>query len=103
MIIQQQQQQLLLVERSHWGLHWEGSIKIVTWQLWLWAWIDPAINYYKVQYAQLCIHQNNKGCLFIATNLDMVFPTEGDQDWAAGGAMVGGIVMMIYALLSAYE
>ena len=38
MIIQQQQQQqqlLLLVERSHWGLHWEGSIKIVTWQLWL--------------------------------------------------------------------
>ena len=52
--------------------------------------MDPAINYYKIQYAQLCIHQNNKGCLFIATNLDMVFPTtEGDQDWAAGGAMVG--------------
>ena len=50
--------------------------------------MDPAINYYKIQYAQLCIHKN-KDCLFIATNLDMVFPTEEDQDWAAGGAMVG--------------
>ena len=35
MIMIIQQLLLLLVERSHWGLHWEGSIKIVTWQLWL--------------------------------------------------------------------
>ena len=53
--------------------------------------MDPAINYYKIQYAQLCIHKN-KDCLFIATNLDTVFPTEEDQDWAAGGAMVSGWV-----------
>ena len=53
--------------------------------------MDPAINYYKIQYAQLCIHKN-KDCVFIATNLDMVFPTEEDQDWAAGGAMVSGWV-----------
>jgi len=51
--------------------------------------MDPAISYYKIQYAQLCIQQN-KDCLFIATNLDTVFPTE-DQDWAAGGAMVGAV------------
>ncbi len=63
------------------------------------AWIDPAINYYKIQYAQLCIHQNNKGCLFIATNLDMVFPTEGDQDWAAGGAIIIIILILIIIII----
>lgn len=29
------------------------------------------INYYKIQYAQLCINEN-PGCEFIATNLDAV-------------------------------
>lgn len=32
---------------------------------------DRMINYYKIQYAQLCINENS-GCEFIATNLDAV-------------------------------
>lgn len=32
---------------------------------------DRMINYYKIQYAQLCINEN-PGCQFIATNLDAV-------------------------------
>lgn len=32
---------------------------------------DRNINYYKIQYAQLCINEN-PGCEFIATNLDAV-------------------------------
>lgn len=32
---------------------------------------DRMINYYKIQYAQLCINEN-PGCEFIATNLDAV-------------------------------
>lgn len=32
---------------------------------------DRMINYYKIQYAQLCINEN-PGCEFIATNTDAV-------------------------------
>jgi phosphoglycolate phosphatase len=32
---------------------------------------DRYINYYKIQYATLCIREN-PGCLFIATNRDAV-------------------------------
>lgn len=32
---------------------------------------DRNINYYKIQYAQLCINEN-PGCQFIVTNLDAV-------------------------------
>lgn len=52
--------------------------------------LDTNINYYKIQYAQLCINEN-KGCRFIATNLDMVGHFTPDQKWAGSGAMVGAI------------
>jgi len=52
---------------------------------------DADINYYKIQYAQLCIN-NNPGCQFIATNLDQVKHLTSDQEWAGSGAMVGAIV-----------
>ena len=51
---------------------------------------DQFINYYKIQYAQLCINQN-KGCKFIATNLDALSHMTDAQEWAAGGTMVGAI------------
>jgi 4-nitrophenyl phosphatase/phosphoglycolate phosphatase len=51
---------------------------------------DSAINYYKIQYAQLCINEN-KGCKFIATNLDAVTHLTDEQEWAGNGAMVGAI------------
>jgi phosphoglycolate/pyridoxal phosphate phosphatase family enzyme len=51
---------------------------------------DRYINYYKIQYAQLCLSQNSD-CLFIATNLDSVTHLTDAQEWAGNGAMVGAI------------
>ena len=41
---------------------------------------DQNINYYKIQYAQLCINEN-PGCKFIATNLDAVTHLTDEQEW----------------------
>lgn len=51
---------------------------------------DRFISYYKIQYAQLCINEN-KGCQFIATNLDAVTHLTDAQEWAGNGSMVGAI------------
>eukprot|EP00747_Dinoflagellata_sp_TGD_P078935 gnl/TRDRNA2_/TRDRNA2_160293_c2_seq1.p1 gnl/TRDRNA2_/TRDRNA2_160293_c2~~gnl/TRDRNA2_/TRDRNA2_160293_c2_seq1.p1 ORF type:complete len:161 (-),score=20.58 gnl/TRDRNA2_/TRDRNA2_160293_c2_seq1:84-566(-) len=51
---------------------------------------DRHINYYKIQYAQLCINEN-KQCEFIATNLDKVGHLTDAQKWAGGGSMAGAI------------
>lgn len=51
---------------------------------------DRYINYYKMQYAQLCLNENPE-CLFIATNLDEVTHLTDAQEWAGNGAMVGAI------------
>ncbi|CAM9387265.1 unnamed protein product [Discosporangium mesarthrocarpum] len=51
---------------------------------------DRTINYYKIQYAQLCINEN-PGCEFIATNTDAVTHLTDAQEWAGNGAMVGAI------------
>jgi phosphoglycolate/pyridoxal phosphate phosphatase family enzyme len=51
---------------------------------------DPYINFYKIQYAQLCINEN-PGCRFIATNLDATAHLTHAQEWAEAGAMVGAI------------
>lgn len=51
---------------------------------------DSGINYYKIQYAQLCIN-HNENCLFIATNEDSVANLSDSQVWAANGCMVGAI------------
>mmetsp|Transcript_6776 Transcript_6776/g.20552 ORF Transcript_6776/g.20552 Transcript_6776/m.20552 type:complete len:348 (-) Transcript_6776:217-1260(-) len=51
---------------------------------------DRHINYYKIQYAQLCINEN-EGCEFIATNCDAVTHLTDAQEWAGNGAMVGAI------------
>lgn len=52
---------------------------------------DRHINYYKIQYATLCIREN-PGCLFIATNRDAVTHLTDAQEWAGNGSMVGAIV-----------
>lgn len=52
--------------------------------------MDAAINYYKIQYAQLCLNEN-PGCTFIATNLDAVTHLTSEQEWAGNGAMVGAV------------
>jgi 4-nitrophenyl phosphatase/phosphoglycolate phosphatase len=52
--------------------------------------VDTDINYYKIQYAQLCINEN-EGCKFIATNMDAVAHLTSEQEWACAGAMVGAI------------
>ena len=52
---------------------------------------DRNINYYKIQYATLCIREN-PGCLFIATNRDAVTHLTDAQEWAGNGSMVGAIV-----------
>lgn len=44
---------------------------------------DRNINYYKIQYATLCIYEN-PGCLFIATNRDAVTHLTDAQEWAGG-------------------
>jgi 4-nitrophenyl phosphatase/phosphoglycolate phosphatase len=51
---------------------------------------DRHINYYKIQFAQLCINENT-GCEFIATNLDAVTHLTDAQEWAGNGSMVGAI------------
>jgi len=51
---------------------------------------DRNINYYKLQYAQLCLNEN-PGCEFIATNLDRVTHLTDAQEWAGNGTMVGAI------------
>jgi len=51
---------------------------------------DRYVNYYKIQYAQLCVNEN-PGCLFIATNLDAVTHLTDAQEWAGNGSMVGAI------------
>lgn len=50
---------------------------------------DRNINYYKIHYAQLCLH-GNAGCQFIATNEDRLTPGPV-QDWPGNAAMVGAI------------
>jgi 4-nitrophenyl phosphatase/phosphoglycolate phosphatase len=50
---------------------------------------DRYVNYYKIQYAQLCI--NEEGADFIATNLDAVTHLTDAQEWAGNGSMVGAI------------
>ena len=52
--------------------------------------LDLRINYYKIQYAQLCINQN-PGCLFIATNRDATAHITNNQEWAVGGSCVGAV------------
>ncbi len=51
---------------------------------------DRYVNYYKIQYAQLCINEN-EDCEFIATNLDAVTHLTDAQEWAGNGSMVGAI------------
>nr|PNR59316.1 hypothetical protein PHYPA_002107 [Physcomitrium patens] len=51
---------------------------------------DRYLNYYKLQYATLCIREN-PGCMFIATNCDAVIHLTDAQEWAGGGSMVGAI------------
>jgi phosphoglycolate/pyridoxal phosphate phosphatase family enzyme len=51
---------------------------------------DSEINYYKIQYAQLCLN-TIPNCRFIATNEDQVKHLTSDQLWAGSGAMVGAI------------
>jgi len=41
---------------------------------------DRTFNYYKIQYAQLCINEHN--AQFIATNLDAVTHLTDAQEWA---------------------
>lgn len=53
--------------------------------------LDRHINYYKLQYAQLCLNQN-PGCEFVATNLDRVTHLTDAQEWVGNGAMVGAVV-----------
>ncbi|KAI4296070.1 hypothetical protein L6164_036059 [Bauhinia variegata] len=52
--------------------------------------IDPYINYYKLQYATLCIREN-PGCLFIATNRDSVGHMTELQEWPGAGCMVAAV------------
>eukprot|EP00245_Coleochaete_scutata_P004678 TRINITY_DN17502_c0_g1_i1.p1 TRINITY_DN17502_c0_g1~~TRINITY_DN17502_c0_g1_i1.p1 ORF type:complete len:380 (-),score=69.30 TRINITY_DN17502_c0_g1_i1:282-1421(-) len=51
---------------------------------------DRYINYYKLQYATLCLREN-PGCIFVATNCDAVTHLTDAQEWAGGGSMVGAI------------
>ena len=55
---------------------------------------DPDFNYYKLQYAQLCINKN-KGTQFLATNLDCVAHVTDAQEWAEAGAMVGAVTAAV--------
>jgi phosphoglycolate/pyridoxal phosphate phosphatase family enzyme len=51
---------------------------------------DIFINYYKIQYAQLCLNEN-PDCIFIATNTDAVKHLTPHQEWAGSGSVVGAI------------
>ncbi|KAL0904687.1 hypothetical protein M5K25_026821 [Dendrobium thyrsiflorum] len=52
--------------------------------------LDQYINYYKLQYATLCIREN-PGCLFIATNCDAVGHLTDLQEWPGAGCMVAAV------------
>lgn len=52
---------------------------------------DRWINYYKLQYAQLCINEN-EGCQFIATNRDQLTHVTDAQEWAAANTMVSAVI-----------
>ncbi|GFS45932.1 2-phosphoglycolate phosphatase 2 [Actinidia rufa] len=52
--------------------------------------LDQYINYYKLQYATLCIREN-PGCLFVATNRDAVGHMTDLQEWPGAGCMVGAV------------
>ncbi|GER33821.1 2-phosphoglycolate phosphatase 2 [Striga asiatica] len=52
--------------------------------------LDQYINFYKLQYATLCIREN-PGCLFIATNRDAVGHLTDLQEWPGAGCMVSAI------------
>jgi phosphoglycolate phosphatase len=50
---------------------------------------DRYFNYYKAQYANVCIREH--GAEFIATNTDAVTHLTDAQEWAGNGTMVGAI------------
>ncbi|KAL5541160.1 hypothetical protein UlMin_044377 [Ulmus minor] len=52
--------------------------------------LDQYINFYKLQYGTLCIHEN-PGCLFIATNRDTVGHMTNLEEWPGTGCMVAAI------------
>ncbi|XP_021766728.1 phosphoglycolate phosphatase 2 [Chenopodium quinoa] len=52
--------------------------------------LDQYINFYKLQYATLCIREN-PGCLFIATNRDAVGHMTDLQEWPGAGCMVAAV------------
>lgn len=52
--------------------------------------LDQYINYYKLQYATLCIREN-PGCIFIATNRDAVGHMTDLQEWPGAGCMVAAV------------
>ncbi|XP_020103484.1 phosphoglycolate phosphatase 2 isoform X2 [Ananas comosus] len=52
--------------------------------------LDHHINYYKIQYATLCIREN-PGCLFIATNRDATGNLTDLQEWPGAGCMVATV------------
>ena len=54
------------------------------------AGLDVNINYYKLQYAQLCLNQD-KECLFIATNTDEAGHFTKNQLWPGAGSTVAAI------------
>lgn len=52
--------------------------------------LDQYINFYKLQYATLCIREN-PGCLFVATNRDAVGHMTDLQEWPGAGCMVAAV------------
>lgn len=56
--------------------------------------IDLTFNYSKLQYAQLCIN-NNKDCLFIATNTDSNVNLTENHLWCGAGTMVNSVLSSI--------
>ncbi|KAI3829444.1 hypothetical protein L1987_03568 [Smallanthus sonchifolius] len=52
--------------------------------------LDPYLNYYKLQYATLCIREN-PGCIFIATNRDATGNMTDLQEWPGAGCMVAAV------------
>lgn len=52
--------------------------------------LDTSLNYYKLQYAQLCLN-TNPDCLFIATNEDALGHFTESQEWPGAGSIVGAV------------
>ena len=73
-----------------WGVHLARDTGVLTAAAASRAGFDRHINYYKIQYATLCIREN-PGCLFIGTNPDAVTHLTDAQEWAGNGSMVGAI------------